>query len=224
MIIFMARNPHRLMDSGQVLLCNLSKGALGEDVSSLLGSLIVTKLALASLSRQDIPEAERRPHLLYIDEVQNFCHGMPLPTILSESRKYRLSLTIGSQMLSGLPEESVAAIFGNCATIASFRVSGDDAKELVREFAVSGEGVLMADDDNVIIPATRLQDLPDYTFYLRTLSAGRPEKPYVVQSFPPYGTIAKHASRAAVIRTSRERFGRDRRAVEKTLHRFLMAA
>src|SRR5688572_33206960 len=88
----------------KILLCNLSKGALGEDVSSLLGSLIVTKLALASLSRQDIPESERRPHYLYIDEVQSFCHGMDLPTILSESRKYALSLTIGTQSLAQLPE------------------------------------------------------------------------------------------------------------------------
>src|SRR5438552_5468354 len=92
-----------LMDSGKILLCDLSKGALGEDVSSLLGSLIVTKLALASLSRQDLPEAERVPHFLYIDEVGGCTHGMDLPTILSESRKYALSLTLGTQTLSQLP-------------------------------------------------------------------------------------------------------------------------
>src|SRR6266540_168958 len=134
-----------LMDSGKILLCDLSKGALGEDVSSLLGSLIVTKLALASLSRQDMPESERRPHYLYIDEVQGFTHGMDLPTILSESRKYALSLTLGTQTLSQLPSDSIAAVFGNCATIISFRVSGDDAKELVREFAASGEGPRLTD-------------------------------------------------------------------------------
>src|SRR5204862_1999343 len=85
-----------LMDTGKILLCNLSKGALGEDVSSLLGSLIVTKLALASLSRQDTIEAERRPHFLYIDEVQGFTQGMDLPTILSEKCKYALTLTTGT--------------------------------------------------------------------------------------------------------------------------------
>src|SRR5207253_9841249 len=127
----------RKMDEGKIILCNLSKGALGEDVSSLLGSLIVTKLSLASLSRQDIPEADRRPHFLYADEVQNFSHGVDFPTILSESRKYALSLTIGTQTLSQLPDTSVAAVFGNCATIVSFRVSSEDAKELVREFAAS---------------------------------------------------------------------------------------
>src|SRR5439155_9797771 len=75
----------RAMDTGKIVLCNLSKGALGEDVSSLLGSLVVTKLSLASLSRQDIPEAYRRPHSLYADEVQNFTHGVNFPTILSEA-------------------------------------------------------------------------------------------------------------------------------------------
>src|SRR5438067_5972025 len=128
------------MDSGKILLCNLSKGALGADVSSLLGSLIVTKLSLASLSRQDIPEADRRPHFLYADEVQNFTHGVDFPTILSESRKYALSLTIGTQTLAQLPDDSLAAVFGNCATLVSFRVSGADAQALVREFGVSGEG------------------------------------------------------------------------------------
>ena len=67
------------MDSRKIILCNLSKGALGEDVSSLLGSLIVTKLAHAALSRQDIPESERIPHILYADEVQNFIHGVDFP-------------------------------------------------------------------------------------------------------------------------------------------------
>src|SRR5438552_2395499 len=88
-----------LMDTGKILLCNLSKGALGEDVSSLLGSLIVTKLALASLSRQDIPEHERRLHTLYVDEVQAFVHGINFSTILAESRKYASSLVIATQKM-----------------------------------------------------------------------------------------------------------------------------
>jgi hypothetical protein len=74
--------------SGKIFLCNLSKGALGQDVSSLLGSLIVSKLSLASLSRQDMPEADRRPHFLYADEIQTFTYGVHFPSILSECRKY----------------------------------------------------------------------------------------------------------------------------------------
>lgn len=213
-----------LMDSGKILLCNLSKGALGEDVSSLLGSLIVTKLALSSLSRQDIPESERRPHYLYIDEVQGFTHGMDLPTILSESRKYALSLTIGTQTLSQLPDASISAVFGNCATIVSFRVSGDDAKELVREFAASGEGPRLTNQMNdLILPASELQNLPDYKLYVRTLLNGRPEEPFLVQSAPPLSNVGKPADAETVMRTSLQRYALNRAYVEIRLKRFLEA-
>jgi type IV secretory pathway TraG/TraD family ATPase VirD4 len=212
------------MDEGKIILCNLSKGALGEDVSSLLGSLVVTKLALASLSRQDIPEADRRPHYLYADEVQNFTHGVDFPTILAESRKYALSLTIGTQTLAQLPDETLSAVFGNCATLVSFRVSGTDAHALVREFAASGEGARLAEDSfDVIVPATELQNLPDYKLYVRTLLNGRPQEPYLVDSFPPFEKNGIETTAEMVIRTSLERYGRDRQGVEKGLNRFLAA-
>jgi len=83
-------------------------------------ALIVTKLALAALSRQDIPEAQRRPHTLYADEVQNFIHGVDFPTILAEARKYRLGLVIASQTIEQLPDKSAAAVFGNAATLTVF--------------------------------------------------------------------------------------------------------
>ena len=210
------------MDTGKIILCNLSKGALGEDVSSLLGSLIVTKLSLASLSRQDIPESERRPHYLYADEVQNFTHGVDFPTILSESRKYALSLTLGTQTLSQLPEESVAAVFGNCATIASFRVSGDDAKALVREFAASGEGPRIADQlYDTIIPASALQNLPDYTLYVRTILHGKPQDPFIVDSFPPFAKTGKEATRPDIVRTSSQRYCRASKEIDRILDSFL---
>jgi hypothetical protein len=210
------------MDNSKIILCNLSKGALGEDVSSLLGSLIVTKLALASLSRQDIPEAQRRPHYLYADEVQNFTHGVDFPTILSEARKYALSLTIGTQTLAQLPDETLAAVFGNCATLVSFRVSGTDAQALVREFAASGEGPRLVDQAfDIIIPATELQNLPDYKLYVRTLLNGRPQEPYLVDGFPPFEKSGNETTADAVIRTSLQRYGRDRQGVEKGLNRFL---
>src|SRR5437867_1771029 len=210
------------MDNSKIILCNLSKGALGADVSSLLGSLIVSKLALASLSRQDIPEAYRRPHYLYADEVQNFTHGVDFPTILSESRKYALSLTIGTQTLSQLPEATLASVFGNCATIISFRVSGDDAKSLVREFAASGEGWRGAEQMfDIIVPASELQNLPDYKLYVRTLLNGRPQDPFLVNSFPPFPNLGGETDCETVVRTSMERYGRDRKLVERKLDRFL---
>jgi hypothetical protein len=210
------------MDSGKILLCDLSKGALGEDVSSLLGSLIVTKLALASLSRQDVPESERRPHYLYADEAQNFCHGVDFPSILSESRKYALSLTIGTQTLSQLPDRSIEAVFGNCATIVSFRVSGEDAQALVREFAASGEGPRLAEQSfDAIIPASELQNLADYKLYVRTLLNGRPQDPFLVNSFPPFEKSGKETTSIQVVRTSLARYGRSRLKVEQRISAFL---
>lgn len=213
------------MDNGKLLLCNLSKGALGEDVSSLLGSVIVTKLSLAALSRQDTPEPERRAHCLYIDEVQNFTHGMALPVILSEARKYALSLTLATQTLSQLPEDSLAAVLGNCATILSFRVSGEDAKTLVREFAASGEGPRLTDQMNdLILPVSELQNLPDYKLYVRTLSEGQPQEPYLVESFAPLRSENGGPNNAATVQqTSLGRYGRCRMNVEAGMERFLRA-
>ena len=212
------------MDSGKILLCNLSKGALGEDVSSLLGSLIVSKLYLAALSRQDTPEALRLQHFLYADEIQNFTHGVDFPSILAEARKYRLALTIGTQTLTQLPDGSLEAVFGNCATLVSFRVSGEDAQALVREFAASGEGPRMAEQMyDAIVPAAELQNLPDYTLYVRTLSHGRPVDPFLVRSYPPFAKGGHETTAECVIRTSRRRYGRERRQVEHGIGRFLAA-
>jgi hypothetical protein len=220
----------RLMDERRIFLANLSKGALGDDVSSLLGSLIVTKLALASLSRENIPEKDRKLHILYADEIQTFSLGIDLPTILAESRKYALGLAVGTQTLAGIPEATVKAIFGNCGTIASYRVSGEDAEELVREFGVSGAGARSAEQwFDTIIPASELQNLPDYNMYVRTLVDGVPRDPERVKAFPPlspagHGTVQRQTRRERVTRSSLERFGRDRGEVESELSRFLSAA
>lgn len=220
----------RVMDESRILLCSLSKGALGEDVSSLLGSLIVTKLSLASLSRENVPEEKRIFHVLYADEVQNFTHGIDFPTILAESRKYALGLVVGTQTLAGLPERTVKSLFGNCGTIGSFRVSGEDADELVHEFGVSGAGARTAEQlFDLIVPASELQNLPDYKMYLRTLIDGRPRDPEQVSAFPRFSAVGSHnlhreTRRERVTRTSLERFGRDRANVEAELNRFLTAA
>lgn len=205
-----------MVDSKKILLCDLSKGALGEDVSSLLGSLVVTKLFLAALSRQDIPEAERVPHFFYIDEVHNFTYGVDLASILSEARKYRLTLTVATQTLSQLPANTIASIFGNCATVMSFRVSGEDAGTLAQEFSM-------------IISAAQLQDLPDYKLYVRSLVAlgdgqqavTTPSHPRRVTAYPPFTSNNNIAIRERIIRTSAERYCRHRADVEARLTKFL---
>lgn len=223
-----------LMDNKKILLVNVSKGALGESTSSVLGSLIVTKIALASLSRQDTSEHLRVPHLLYVDEAHNFGYGVDYGTILSESRKYRLGLTIGTQTLSQLPESTVAAIFGNVASIGSYRVSHEDAQALVRHFAVSGEGAKTSEQlFDTVIPASELQNLPDHKFYFQTLVDGQPHDPVLVNAFPPFqekhlreiwrdkGKVTK---RHRVVTHSLQRYGRERHAIDADLNRFFEAA
>ena len=201
-----------LMDTGKILLCDLSKGALGEDVSALLGSLITTKLYLAALSRQQIPEGERRPFILYSDETQNFIHGVQLSTILAEARKYGLSVTIATQVITQLPKESIDAVFGNCATVVAFRVGGEDAETLRREFAT-------------IMPASNLQDLADYKIFVRTMSAepgrpGEPRGPITVKTFPAFTRQGTENDRARVIESSLRRYTRPRHAVDLKLEKF----
>src|SRR5207249_7862243 len=129
---------------------------------------------------------------------------------------------IGTQTLSQLPEATLASVFGNCATIISFRVSGDDAKCLVREFAASGEGWRGAEQMfDVIVPASELQNLPDYKLYVRTLLNGRPQEPFMVDSFPPFPKGGDETTAEIVTRTSLERYGRDREVEEERLKRFL---
>lgn len=202
-----------MMDNSKILLCDLSKGALGEDISSLLGSLLVTKLSLAALSREDIPERERLQHFLYIDEVHNFTYGMDLPTILAEARKYRLSLVIATQTINQLQERSIDAVFGNCATIMSFRVSGEDAQMLEREFAM-------------VLPARELQHLPDYKIYIRTLQAIEnspgdiPTAPHLVKAYSPFGKDGSENTREKVVRASLERYTRRRQEIEEKISKF----
>jgi type IV secretory pathway TraG/TraD family ATPase VirD4 len=204
-----------VMDEEKILLCDLSKGALGEDIASLLGSLITTKLYLASLSRQDVPEAHRIPHYFYIDEVHNFTHGIDLSAILAEARKYRLSLTVATQTLAQLRrhnDEIVASIFGNCGTLASFRVSGDDASILAKEFA-----------SDVI--ATQLENLPDYELYLRTLiysegsAALMASQAQRITAYPPFQNNKDAQESQRVVRASFERYTQPRAGVDEWLSR-----
>lgn len=202
----------RVMDSGQILLCDLSKGALGGDVSSLLGSLIVTKLSLAALAREDMSEDDRRLHVLYADEVQNFTYGVDFPTVLAEARKYALALTIATQTLSQLPRVTRSAVLGNCGTYISYRVSGEDADVLTEEFATT-------------LPGSVIQDLPDYRAYVRTMltdaeGVGKPKEARPVRAHPAIDAPMR-TSRERVVRESIRRFGRPRKDVEAWMKRFL---
>lgn len=134
-------NIRQIMDEGKILVVNLSKGLIGEDNAAILGSFMVTKIQLAAMSRQDIPNIEdRRPFYLYVDEFQNFATDS-FATILSEARKYGLNLTVANQYISQMSETVRDAVFGNVGTMLSFRVSADDAPILSKQFEPNFEAL-----------------------------------------------------------------------------------
>lgn len=126
-------NMRKVMDEGKILLINLSKGKIGEDNTEMIGSFIVTKLQIDAMSRANIPEKERRPFYLHIDEFQNFATES-FAVILSEARKYRLALIVANQYTSQLSETIRDAIFGNVGSIVSFNVGYDDAVDIAQQF------------------------------------------------------------------------------------------
>jgi len=123
----------KVMDEGKILILNLSKGRIGEDNSSLLGAMMVTKIQLAAMSRVDIEESTRKDFYLYVDEFQNFATDS-FANILSEARKYRLNLIMAHQYIEQLGEVVKPAVFGNVGTMVVFRIGATDADELVKEF------------------------------------------------------------------------------------------
>ena len=122
------------MDQKKIVLVDISKGRIGEDASRLLGAMIITKVQLAAMSRVDIPRHERADFTLIVDEFQNFATAS-FASILSEARKFNLSLVVAHQYIKQLDEAVADAVFGNVGTIITFRVGADDAEFLEKEFA-----------------------------------------------------------------------------------------
>ena len=132
----------RLMDEGAIVVCNLSKGRLGEGVAHLLGALLTTAIAQAALSRADVPVSERRVFHLYADEFQSFATES-FALILSEARKYGLTLTIAHQYLEQLPERLRAAVFGNVSSLLACRTGAADAPILAEQIGLGGADALL---------------------------------------------------------------------------------
>ncbi len=160
-----------IMDEGKIFLANLSVGAIGEESSFLLGGLLITKFQLAAMSRVDTPEEKRKDFYLYIDEFQNFATES-FVKILSEARKYHLSLILAHQYLDQVPEDIIKAIFGNVGNFIVFRLGPNDAEIFSKEF-----GSLISEEN--------LINLPSYHAYVKLLVNGVPTNPFLALTFPP---------------------------------------
>ncbi|MEK7496274.1 MAG: DUF87 domain-containing protein [Patescibacteria group bacterium] len=193
-----------IMDHRKVLLMDLSKGRVGEDNSALLGAMMITKLQLAAMSRIDTAEDERQDFFLYVDEFQNFATES-FANILSEARKYRLNLIVAHQYIEQLTDPVRAAVFGNVGSLCMFRVGGEDAEFLVKEFGPTFE-------------ETDLVSLPNYNIYLKLMIDGVTSEPFSAGTMPPIAN--KTASREKIIRVSRERYAKNRTLVEEKILRW----
>ena len=124
----------KLMNEGKIILINLSKGRLGEENSSFLGSIFLTKIKQAGMERAAIPEKDRKDFYIYVDEFQNVV-TQTFENILSEARKYGLNLTMAHQYVSQILPKVHQAVLGNVGSVICFRVGGEDAVKLKPEFA-----------------------------------------------------------------------------------------
>ena len=124
----------KMMNEGKIVLINLSKGKIGEENSSFFGSMFITKIKQAGMSRARMPEKERKDFYLYVDEFHNVVTET-FENLMSEARKYGLALTIANQYMGQLTRRVQSAVLGNCGTMVIFRVSGEDAEQLEPEMA-----------------------------------------------------------------------------------------
>ncbi len=192
-----------VMDSGKILIMNLSKGRIGEDNSALLGAMMITKIQLAAMSRVDIDEEKRRDFYLYIDEFQNFSTES-FANILSEARKYRLNLIMAHQYIDQLDERVKPAVFGNVGTIIVFRVGAADAEELVKEFTP-----VFTEEDIV--------NIPKYEMYLKLMIDGIASDPFSARGLPPLPPEDKTNNVEEVINYSRKKYATKKEEVEEKI-------
>jgi len=197
-------NIRQIMDTQKIFIMNLSKGRIGEDNSRLLGGMLITKLQLAAMERVDIAEEDRKDFFLYIDEFQNFANPS-FTNILSEARKYRLSLILAHQYVKQIDELVADAVFGNVGTMVTFRVGGPDSIELVKEFTPT-----FTEEDIV--------NLPKFQVFLKLMIDGVASRPFSALTMPPIGSPT--GSKEKVIKVSRERYSQQKEEIEDKITRW----
>ena len=194
-----------IMDNKKILIVNLSKGRVGEDNANLLGSMLITKIYLAAMSRADKSSMElnKLPNFyLYVDEFQSFANES-FADILSEARKYKLNLTLAHQYIEQMEEEVRDAVFGNVGTTICFRVGAYDADILEKEFAP----VFIAED---------MVNLGSFQIYLKLMIDGIGSQPFSATTMAPIEP-PKVSYVQEIIESSRKMFAKPKGEVEKVI-------
>jgi len=195
-----------IMNTGKILIVNLSKGSLGEENSNFLGLVLVPKILAAAMARYNIPEEQRKDFYLYVDEFQNFATDT-FATILSEARKYRLNLIVANQFIGQMQDDIKNAIFGNVGSIVTYRVGVTDANFLQHEYAPT-----FSENDLVNIEA--------WTVYVKTQVKGEPIPPfsmYTKPNFDAWDALKRPDIAQAIRELSRLTYGKDIAGVESEI-------
>lgn len=200
----------KIIDENKILICNLSKGEVGEQGSKLLGAMVSIQIYLAAMSRASVPEKDRTPFYFYVDEFQNFGTAV-FENILSESRKYKLNLTVAHQYTSQLDPQIRDAVFGNVGSIISFQSSSTDGETLAQEFSSEGRA----------LSPHNFSDLQPYEVHCRLLSNGQLQAPFKGNTISPESFDRRYNYRTSIINHSRSRYAKPRREVEGNIDRWL---
>ncbi len=201
-----AFNFRKVMDEQKILLVNLAKGKIGEENSSFLGLILVPKILVAAMSRQDMPKEQRKDFFLYVDEFQNFATP-DFAQILSEARKYKLNLIVANQFIGQMEEEVKNAIFGNVGSVISFRVGVTDANYLQHEFQPT-------------FTEADLINVEKYNTYIKTIVGGEPVSPFsmdLTRDMSKEQALANPRVAELIKELSRLKYGRDAAVVEAEL-------
>jgi len=198
-----------IMNNKKILLVNLSKGKMGDLNSRLLGIIFVMKFQAAAMSRASMLEEERKDFTLYVDEFQNFATDS-FETILSEARKYRLSLVLGNQFMTQLKDDLREAIIGNVGTTITGRIGITDAEIMVKRYTP-------------VFEAEDLTKLPNYESVCVAQIQGVPSAPFSMSWIPPMGH-ENHQLSDALKRLSAAKYGHPRAKVENEIFKRLTVA
>ena len=193
-------NFRKAMDEGKILIINLAKGTIGEENSAFLGLVLIPKILMAAMSRQDVPEEKRKDFYLYVDEFQNFA-TQDFAVILSEARKYHLNLIVANQFISQMEDEVKNAVFGNVGTICGFRLGIADAGFLQKQFApIFSEHDLLNLGTGEVYLKTQINGVPKEPFSLKVaaLEKKKPGDPKLAEMIKRLSALKYGKPRALV--------------------------
>lgn len=163
----------KAFNEGKIVIVNLARGEMGQTAASMLGSLVLSAIQNAALSRAEILESQRLPHSVFLDELQLYSNPQALTSLLAEARKYRVAVWSATQSLASIDADEVLPIvLSNAANFISFRVSQKDAVEIAPML------------DDAVTPRD-IVSLPRFHAYAHVMVNGEVQPPFSFTTIKP---------------------------------------